>query len=54
MRFPSRSAPAGSGLNLAAADRAYRTGQTRYVTIYRLVTRGVIEEQIIELHRSKG
>ena len=36
-----------------AADRAHRIGQTRPVTIYRLVTKGTIEEQIIELHRSK-
>ena len=36
-----------------AADRAHRIGQTRPVTIYRLVTTGTIEEQIIELHRSK-
>ena len=36
-----------------AADRAHRIGQTRPVTIYRLVTKDTIEEQIIELHRSK-
>ena len=36
-----------------AADRAHRIGQTRPVTIYRLVKTGTIEEQIIELHRSK-
>ena len=36
-----------------AADRAHRIGQTRPVTIYRLVTKGTIEEQIIQLHRSK-
>ncbi len=36
-----------------ASDRAHRIGQTRPVTIYRLVTKGTIEEQIVELHRSK-
>ncbi len=36
-----------------ASDRAHRIGQTRPVTIYRLVTRGTIEEQIVELHRHK-
>ena len=36
-----------------ASDRAHRIGQTRPVTIYRLVTKGTIEEQIVELHRHK-
>lgn len=36
-----------------ASDRAYRMGQTRPVTVYRLVARGTIEEKIVELHRSK-
>ena len=36
-----------------ASDRAHRIGQTRPVTVYRLVTKGTIEEQIVELHRSK-
>ena len=36
-----------------ASDRAHRIGQTRPVTIYRLVTKGTIEEQIVDLHRSK-
>ena len=36
-----------------ASDRAHRIGQTRPVTIYRLVTKGTIEEQIVELHRGK-
>jgi superfamily II DNA or RNA helicase len=36
-----------------ASDRAHRLGQTRPVTIYRLVARDTIEERIVELHRSK-
>ncbi|MBO9728329.1 MAG: DEAD/DEAH box helicase [Chitinophaga sp.] len=36
-----------------ASDRAHRIGQTRPVTIYRLVAQHTIEEKIIELHNSK-
>jgi len=36
-----------------ASDRAHRFGQTRPVTIYRLVTKGTIEEQIVDLHHRK-
>jgi superfamily II DNA or RNA helicase len=36
-----------------ASDRAYRMGQTRPVTIYRLVTKATIEEKIVELHQHK-
>ncbi len=36
-----------------ATDRAHRIGQTRAVTVYRLVTRDTIEEQILALHESK-
>ncbi|MBF0199905.1 MAG: DEAD/DEAH box helicase [Desulfamplus sp.] len=36
-----------------ASDRVHRIGQTRPVTIYRLVMKDSIEEQIIKLHREK-
>ncbi|MBI3929222.1 MAG: DEAD/DEAH box helicase [Armatimonadetes bacterium] len=36
-----------------AADRAHRLGQTRPVTVYRLVCAHTIEEKIVELHRTK-
>lgn len=36
-----------------ASDRAYRIGQTRPVTIYRLIASNTIEEKIVVLHQSK-
>jgi SNF2 family DNA or RNA helicase len=36
-----------------ASDRAHRIGQTRPVTVYRLITENTIEEKIIKLHESK-
>lgn len=36
-----------------ATDRAYRIGQKRVVTNYKLVTRGTIEEKILELQNKK-
>ena len=36
-----------------ASDRAHRIGQLRPVTIYRLVTKGTIEEKIVGLHQQK-
>ncbi len=36
-----------------ASDRAHRIGQTRPVTIYRLVCKNSIEEKIVKLHQEK-
>lgn len=36
-----------------ASDRAHRIGQARPVTVYRFVTRGTIEEEILSLHEAK-
>ena len=36
-----------------AIDRAHRIGQTRPVTVYRLIARGTVEEQILALHADK-
>lgn len=36
-----------------ASDRAYRIGQERRVTVYRLVAEGTIEEKILRLHGQK-
>merc|ERR1712190_52154 len=37
-----------------AMDRAHRLGQTRQVTVYRLVCKGTIEERILQRAREKG
>ena len=36
-----------------ASDRTYRIGQTRPVTIYRLIAGDTIEEKILRLHKTK-
>jgi SNF2 family DNA or RNA helicase len=36
-----------------ASDRAHRIGQTRPVTIYRLICKNTIEEKIVKLHQEK-
>jgi DNA helicase INO80 len=36
-----------------AMDRAYRIGQKKDVTVYRLVSKGTIEERILERQRAK-
>jgi SNF2 family DNA or RNA helicase len=36
-----------------AMGRAHRIGQSRPVTVYRLVTKGTVEERIVELHQDK-
>jgi SNF2 family DNA or RNA helicase len=36
-----------------AMDRAHRIGQTRPVFAYRLITRGTVEEKVVELQKVK-
>ena len=36
-----------------ATDRTHRIGQTRVVTVYRLIAKGTIEEKILELQEAK-
>ena len=38
---------------LQATDRAHRIGQTRPVTVYRLLTRGTVEEKVVRLQGRK-
>ena len=36
-----------------ATDRAHRIGQQRPVNVYRFITKGTIEERIVDLHNTK-
>ncbi len=36
-----------------ATDRAHRIGQTKPVTVYRLIARGTLEEKIVQMHADK-
>ncbi|MFZ9938586.1 MAG: DEAD/DEAH box helicase, partial [Luteolibacter sp.] len=36
-----------------ATDRAHRIGQTRPVTVYRLLTRGTVEEKVLQMQSAK-
>lgn len=36
-----------------ASNRAYRIGQTRPVTVYRLILKGTVEQKILDLHKHK-
>jgi len=40
-------------MDAQAMDRAHRLGQTRPVTVYRLVTRGTVEEKILNRAKQK-
>ena len=35
-------------------DRAHRLGQTKQVTVYRLVTKGTVEERILQRAKEKS
>ena len=41
-------------LSLQAMDRAHRLGQTRQVTVYRLIVKGTIEERILQRAKEKS
>jgi DNA helicase INO80 len=40
-------------IDAQAMDRAHRLGQTRPVTVYRLITRKTVEERILERAQQK-
>jgi SNF2 family DNA or RNA helicase len=40
-------------VEMQAVDRAHRIGQTKPVFAYRLITRGTVEEKILELQKQK-
>merc|ERR1712012_815767 len=41
-------------VDLQAMDRAHRLGQTRQVTVYRLICKGTIEERILQRAEEKS
>jgi DNA helicase INO80 len=41
-------------LSYYAMDRAHRLGQTKQVTVYRLITKGTVEERILMRAKQKG
>ena len=40
-------------MDAQAQDRAHRIGQTKVVTVYRLIARGTVEEKILQLSDKK-
>lgn len=40
--------------DLQAIDRAHRLGQRRTVNVYRLITRGTVEDKVMRLQRFKA
>ena len=41
-------------VDLQAMDRAHRLGQTKQVTVYRLICKGTIEERILQRAKEKS
>lgn len=43
----------GSAIRNQATDRAHRLGQTKTVTVYKLIMKDSIEEKILKLQEAK-
>ena len=54
MKFEGKSKLIFFLTSVQAMDRAHRLGQTRQVTVYRLVTKGSIEERILQRAKEKS